>query len=67
MGNLAALGRLIGAGWTLIRNDALLPSELSALYPPWLDTTAGALRVFAGSGARDGRPGERPSSRRAHT
>jgi ubiquinone biosynthesis protein len=59
MSGAGAFGRLIGAGWTLIRNDALLPRELSALYPPWLDGIAGALRVFAGSQAKDGRPGER--------
>jgi len=59
MGAWGASGRLIGAGWTLIRNDALLPRELTALYPPWLDGIAGALRLFAGAEARIGRPGER--------
>lgn len=59
MSSAGAFARLVGAGWTLIRNDALLPRELSALYPPWLDTLSKALRVFAGRGARDGRPGER--------
>jgi ubiquinone biosynthesis protein len=54
-----AFVRLIGAGWTLVRNDALLPKELSALYPSWLDTLAKLLRVFARRDARVGRPGER--------
>ncbi len=59
MGGLAALGRLIGAGLTLIRNDALLPRELEAMYPPPARTAAGLLHLLAGRGARDGRPGER--------
>lgn len=49
--------RLIGAGWRLIRNDALLPRELDAFYPPMVRGLARTLRVFA-SGAQ-GRPGER--------
>src|SRR5438309_3786437 len=59
MSGVAAFGRLIGAGWTLVRNDALLPRELAALYPSWLDTVSKTLRIFAGRGARNGRPGER--------
>ena len=34
MSGPAAFGRLIGAGWMLARNDALLPRELEPLYPP---------------------------------
>ncbi|THD74412.1 MAG: 2-polyprenylphenol 6-hydroxylase [Phenylobacterium sp.] len=55
----AALGRLIGAAWVLARNDALLPAELDPLYPPAVATLSKSLRLFAGRGARDGRPGER--------
>jgi ubiquinone biosynthesis protein len=51
--------RLLGAGWTLVRNDALLPRELAALYPSWLETIGNLLRLFAGREARTGRPGER--------
>jgi len=54
-----AFVRLVGAGWTLARNDALLPRELTALYPSWLDTLGKLLRLFAGRDARAGRPGER--------
>jgi ubiquinone biosynthesis protein len=56
---LAALGRLMGAGWALARNDALLPRELEALYPPPLLTASKGLRLLTGSQARNGRPGER--------
>jgi ubiquinone biosynthesis protein len=49
--------RLIGAGWTLVRNDALLPRELDAFYPPSVRLLADALRLFATR--RHGRPGER--------
>src|SRR6185369_4112676 len=52
-------GRLLGAGWTLIRNDALLPRELDLLYTPSLRTLSRALRLFSGPQARRGRPGER--------
>jgi len=54
-----AFVRLVGAGWTLARNDALLPRELRALYPSWLDTLGALLRLFAGREAKNGRPGER--------
>ena len=57
MASSGAFARLIGAGWMLIRNDALLPRELDSFYSPGVRTLAGALRVFAG--ARHGRPGER--------
>jgi ubiquinone biosynthesis protein len=59
MGGLAAFGRLIGAGWTLARNDALLPRELDALYPSGVRTLARLIRLPAGAQARNGRPGER--------
>jgi ubiquinone biosynthesis protein len=55
----AAFGRLIGAGWMLARNDALLPRELDALYPPPISALSKALRLVAGPQARKGRPGER--------
>ena len=57
MASSGAFARLIGAGWMLIRNDALLPRELDGFYAPGVRTLAGGLRVFAS--ARHGRPGER--------
>ena len=51
--------RLIGAGWSLVRADALLPRELSGILPPGPRALAGFLRLFAGGEARKGRPGER--------
>ena len=59
MVDLAAFGRLIGAVWRLVRNDALLPRELDTLYTPSLRAASKALRLFAGPGGRKGRPGER--------
>jgi ubiquinone biosynthesis protein len=59
MSGLGALGRLVGAGWVLVRNDALLPRELDPLYSSGVRTLSKALRLFAGRGARVGRPGER--------
>ena len=50
---------MTAAVWVLVRNDALLPRELDALYPPPVSTLAKTLRLFAGRGARNGRPGER--------
>jgi ubiquinone biosynthesis protein len=50
---------MTGAVWTLVRNDALLPHELDGLYPPSVNAVAKFLRLFAGRGARSGRPGER--------
>lgn len=49
--------RMVGAGWTLVRNDALLPRELDAFYPPPVRVLADTLRLFATR--RYGRPGER--------
>jgi len=59
MGSLAAFGRLTAAAWSLARNDALLPRELDELYPPSVRALSQSLRIFAGSQARNGRPGER--------
>ena len=59
MSGLGAFGRMTGAVWVLIRNDALLPQELDGLYAPGVRTLATTLRVLAGAGARSGRPGER--------
>ena len=59
MSGPAAFGRLVGAGWTLLRNDALLPRELRDLYPPMVLTLSKALHVAAGRQAEQGRPGER--------
>ncbi len=59
MSGLGAFGRMTGAVWVLIRNDALLPRELDGLYAPGVRTLATTLRVLAGAGAKSGRPGER--------
>lgn len=59
MSGIGAFGRLVGATWVLVRNDALLPGELDALYSPSVRTLSNGLRLFAGRGARTGRPGER--------
>jgi ubiquinone biosynthesis protein len=56
---LGAVGRITGAVSALVRNDALLPRELDGLYPPSVSALAKTLRLFAGRGARTGRPGER--------
>lgn len=57
MASLGAFLRLLGAGWTLVRNDALLPRELDGFYSPAARGLANTLRLFASR--RDGRPGER--------
>jgi ubiquinone biosynthesis protein len=57
MASIGAYARLAGAGWTLVRNDALLPRELDAFYSPTVRVAADTLRLFATH--RDGRPGER--------
>jgi ubiquinone biosynthesis protein len=62
MSGLAAFGRLLGAGWMLVRNDALLPRELEGFYPPAVSALAKGLRLFAGAQGRRGRPGERLGS-----
>ena len=48
---MSATLRLLGAGWRLIRADALLP--------PTVRIAAVALRLLAGPEAKAGRPGER--------
>ncbi len=63
MSDWAAFGRLIAAGWTLVRADALIPREIDGELPPGLRLTARALRLFAGPDARAGRPGERLAGR----
>ncbi|WP_293898809.1 2-polyprenylphenol 6-hydroxylase [Phenylobacterium sp.] len=57
MASMGAYVRLLGAGWTLVLNDALLPRELDGFYSPGVRTLANGLRLFASR--RDGRPGER--------
>ena len=59
MGRISAFGRLVGAAWRLVRNDALLPRELDPVYPAGVRTLSRALRLMAGRTAREGRPGER--------
>jgi len=59
VGGPAALGRLMGAGWRLARNDALLPRELEAHYPPAVSAVGKVLRLAARGAGRQGRPGER--------
>jgi ubiquinone biosynthesis protein len=59
MSGVGAFGRMTAAVWVLVRNDALLPRELDALYPSSLAAVAKTLRLVAGRGAREGRPGER--------
>ena len=57
--DLAAFARLLAAGWTLIRADALIPRELDDVLPPGVRTVARFLRLFSARQARQGRPGER--------
>lgn len=59
MAGPASLGRLIAAGWWLVRADALLPREGEAAYPGGVRLAGKALRLLAGPQARAGRPGER--------
>ncbi len=59
MAGLAAWGRLIGAGWALVRADALLPREIDAVLPPGPKALSRFLRMFRGKASRNGRPGER--------
>jgi ubiquinone biosynthesis protein len=59
MSDLAAFGRLVAAGWVLVRADALAPREIAPLLPPSAGLAARILRLFAGPEARQGRPGER--------
>ncbi|MFZ5670696.1 MAG: 2-polyprenylphenol 6-hydroxylase [Pseudomonadota bacterium] len=57
--DVAAFARLLAAGWTLVRADALLPREVDPALPPGVRTLARFLRLFAGRAARQGRAGER--------
>jgi ubiquinone biosynthesis protein len=50
---------MTAAVWSLVRNDALLPRELDDRYPRSVLIVAKTLRLCAGPGARQGRPGER--------
>lgn len=59
MSDWAAFGRLVAAGWTLVRADALIPREVDDLLPPTGRFGARCLRLFAGPQAKSGRPGER--------
>jgi ubiquinone biosynthesis protein len=59
MSRIGAFGRLVGAAWMLVRNDALLPHELEPLYGSSIGTLSRGLRMFAGPRAKQGRPGER--------
>ena len=59
MAGLASFGRLVAAGWTLVRADALIPREFDEALPPGLQLTGRVLRVFRGPASRVGRPGER--------
>jgi len=59
MSRLSAFRRLIGAGWVLVRADALIPREIDSVLPPSARLAARTLRLFAGPRARLGRPGER--------
>lgn len=56
---MGSLTRLIGAGWRLVRADALLPREIDAVLPAGPRSLARFLRLFAGPEARRGRPGQR--------
>jgi len=62
MGQMSALWRLVGAGWVLIRADALIPRELDPILPPSARLATRALRLFSGPRAQLGRPGQRLAS-----
>jgi ubiquinone biosynthesis protein len=59
MSDVGAFFRLIGAGWVLVRADALIPREADPILPPQARLAGRVLRLFAGREARAGRPGER--------
>lgn len=59
MTSFSAFWRLTGAGWALVRADALIPREVEPLLPAPARWASRLLRLFAGSPARRGRPGER--------
>ena len=57
MSRIGAGFRIIGAGWALVRADALLPREIDPYLPSGLRFTARTLRLFARR--QSGRPGQR--------
>ncbi|GGL16712.1 2-polyprenylphenol 6-hydroxylase [Caulobacter rhizosphaerae] len=59
MSRVAACLRLVATGWALARADALVPREVEPILPPSARLAGRVLRLFAGSAARKGRPGER--------
>lgn len=59
MADLGAFWRLTGAGWALVRADALIPREAEPLLPASAKLLGRLLRLFAGGAAKRGRPGER--------
>ncbi|OYW30568.1 MAG: 2-polyprenylphenol 6-hydroxylase [Caulobacter sp. 12-67-6] len=59
MGQMSAFWRLVGAGWVLIRADALIPRELDPVLPPPARLAARTLRLLSGPRAKLGRPGQR--------
>ena len=59
MGQMSAFWCLVGAGWVLIRADALIPRELDPILPASARLAARTLRLFSGRRARLGRPGQR--------
>ena len=59
MASLSAFWRLAGAGFALVRADALIPREVEPLLPPSARWIGRLLRLLAGGAARRGRPGER--------
>ncbi|HEX4097534.1 MAG TPA: 2-polyprenylphenol 6-hydroxylase [Caulobacteraceae bacterium] len=59
MSDFGSFVRLVGAGWVLARNDALIPRELEPLLPARARVLGKLARLFAGRQARIGRPGER--------
>lgn len=59
MTSFSAFFRLTGAGWALVRADALIPREAEPLLPTSAKLAGRLLRLFAGGAAKRGRPGER--------
>jgi len=58
-GGLAAIARLGGTAWALIRADALLPREIEGSLPFGAMVLGRTLRLFRSRAASRGRPGER--------
>jgi len=59
LSDIGAFFRLMGAGASLVRADALMPRELDPYLPAGPRLAAGVLRLFSGRAGRTGRPGER--------